>query len=338
MTGKELQEILEHYKKQHKKWLDAIPEGKRADLSGWDLRGADLRGAVLEHAILRGANLSGAFLCGADLSKADLSRTIFCDADLSGASLRRAQLYGTDLRGANLNGANLSGANLNEANLSGANLRGADLTNATLIKASLNRANLTAINLNDFDPRKAKHLISVGPVEDKNDIVFFDIENNIVKIELPKQETALYVREVQIDDISNALTDPLRWVGGLPPPIGLTPEKIKTLTDDDLKERLRKVLGWPDSKKISLDFNTMQTAEATLTLGQWGDFAALLYGHASTETKDFLKDVCGINETEMAMVIALRASARKRAETLLWILSRYNSAGEWKLTTATAMI
>ena len=47
---------------KHKKWVDGVKDGIRADLSGADLRGADLRGA----------DLSGADLCEADLSRADL--------------------------------------------------------------------------------------------------------------------------------------------------------------------------------------------------------------------------------------------------------------------------
>ncbi len=99
--GLSLKIVLE----QHKKWANAEPDGKRADLSGAYLRGA----------YLRGANLRGADLSGADLSGADLS-----GADLSGAYLR-----GADLRCADLSGADLSGADLSGADLRGAYLRGA---------------------------------------------------------------------------------------------------------------------------------------------------------------------------------------------------------------------
>ena len=83
MTQEELQTILE----KHKKWLNDVPGGKRANL-----RGANLEGANLECANLRGANLKG------------------------------ANLKGANLIGANLGGANLEGANLERANLERANL------------------------------------------------------------------------------------------------------------------------------------------------------------------------------------------------------------------------
>jgi hypothetical protein len=83
MTQEELQTILE----KHKKWLNDVPGGERANLEG-----ANLKGAILERAILRGANLRV-------------------------ANLRGAYLEGANLRGANLKGAYLEGANLRGANL-----------------------------------------------------------------------------------------------------------------------------------------------------------------------------------------------------------------------------
>ena len=71
---------------KHKKWVDGVKDGIRANLRGADLSGADLSGADLSGADLRGADLSGADLCEADLSGADLS-----GADLSGADLRRTK-------------------------------------------------------------------------------------------------------------------------------------------------------------------------------------------------------------------------------------------------------
>ena len=103
MTQEELQTILE----KHKKWLNDVPGGERANLEG-----ANLKGAILERAILRGANLRVANLRG---------------AYLEGANLRGANLRGANLRGAYLEGANLRGANLKGAYLEGANLRGANL-------------------------------------------------------------------------------------------------------------------------------------------------------------------------------------------------------------------
>ena len=78
MTQEELQTILE----KHKKWLNDVPGGKRANL-----RGANLEGANLECANLRGANLKGANLIGANLGGANLE-----GANLERANLERANL------------------------------------------------------------------------------------------------------------------------------------------------------------------------------------------------------------------------------------------------------
>ena len=128
MEYKELLEILD----LHKKYLNDIPGGECANLSGVDLRGsnltyADLRGADLRGSDLRSANLRSANLRSSDLRGADLR-----GADLRGADLIGSDLRSADLRGANLRGAGLSGADLSSADLRGADLRGADLTHADL--------------------------------------------------------------------------------------------------------------------------------------------------------------------------------------------------------------
>lgn len=58
MTQEELQTILE----KHKKWLNDVSGGERANLEG-----ANLEGANLEDANLKGANLKNANLKGANL-------------------------------------------------------------------------------------------------------------------------------------------------------------------------------------------------------------------------------------------------------------------------------
>ena len=83
MTQEELQTILE----KHKKWLNDVPGGKRANLRGANLEGANLEGANLECANLRGANLKGANLIGANLGGANLE-----GANLERANLERANL------------------------------------------------------------------------------------------------------------------------------------------------------------------------------------------------------------------------------------------------------
>ena len=91
MTKEQLAEII----RLHGEWLQDLPTGKRANLSG----------AYLSRAYLVGADLRGADLRGADLSRANLSR-----AYLVGANLSRANLSGAYLSCANLSGANFTDA------------------------------------------------------------------------------------------------------------------------------------------------------------------------------------------------------------------------------------
>ena len=93
MTQEELQTILE----KHKKWLNDVRAGERANLELANLKGANLERANLELANLKGANLELANLEGANLE---------C-ANLRGANLKSANLRGADFKGANLEGANL---------------------------------------------------------------------------------------------------------------------------------------------------------------------------------------------------------------------------------------
>ena len=88
ISQKELEMILE----KHKRWLDTIGSGERADLSDVDLSYADLSGT----------NLIGTNLVGADLSGSDLSGSDLDGADLAYANLRGADLIGADLQNANL--------------------------------------------------------------------------------------------------------------------------------------------------------------------------------------------------------------------------------------------
>ena len=88
MTQEELQTILE----KHKKWLNDVPGGERANLIGTNLKRANLEGANLED-----ANLAVAYLVGADFRGANLA-----GANLGGANLARAILERANLIGANL--------------------------------------------------------------------------------------------------------------------------------------------------------------------------------------------------------------------------------------------
>lgn len=83
MDQRNLDKILQ----DHKKWLNAEPGGRCAELRCADLRGKNLRRAVLSFADLRDADFRGA-----DLRGADLRGTVLWDADFRGADLRGADL------------------------------------------------------------------------------------------------------------------------------------------------------------------------------------------------------------------------------------------------------
>lgn len=78
MTQEELQTILE----KHKKWLNNVPGGERANLEGANLEGANLERANLTDAYLKGANLKGANLTDANLKGAYLEGANLTDAYL----------------------------------------------------------------------------------------------------------------------------------------------------------------------------------------------------------------------------------------------------------------
>ena len=114
----DLRKILD----DHKRWLNKVPTGIKAELHGADLRNADLMDANLRNADLMGADLRNAELVGADLRGINLRR-----ANLGGADLRYAKLHSADLRYANLNGADLRRGDLRHTNLGFADLRNANL-------------------------------------------------------------------------------------------------------------------------------------------------------------------------------------------------------------------
>ena len=83
MTQEELQTILE----KHKKWLNDVRAGERANLELANLKGANLELANLEGANLECANLRGANLKCANLKSANLRCADFKGANLEGANL-----------------------------------------------------------------------------------------------------------------------------------------------------------------------------------------------------------------------------------------------------------
>jgi hypothetical protein len=83
MTGERIDEIL----RLHSLWVDRLPGGRRADLSGAYLREADLREANLRGADLSVANLQKADLSGANLRGADLTGANLCEANLNNTKL-----------------------------------------------------------------------------------------------------------------------------------------------------------------------------------------------------------------------------------------------------------
>ncbi len=140
-------------------WKDRTPDLSEAYFRGVALhdsirfQGADLRGTQFQGADLRGTQFQGADLRGTQFQGADLWDAQFQGAELwvaqfQGADLRRAQFQGAELRGARFQGvvrlweAQFQGAKLEDAQFQGAYLRGAQFQGAKLWEAKFQGANL----------------------------------------------------------------------------------------------------------------------------------------------------------------------------------------------------
>lgn len=127
----------------------AVPDLRRANLSGidlWniDLSSADLRGADFSNANLFMANLYDAKLQGAQFRQANLCEAIFVEAQLEGANLQGANLFLASFLGADLHNANLSKTNMNFANLRKTNLANVNFRDAKLRRADFNKCQSVA--------------------------------------------------------------------------------------------------------------------------------------------------------------------------------------------------
>jgi uncharacterized protein YjbI with pentapeptide repeats len=156
ISQEELNDILD----KHKKYMNNLPEGERADLSNMDLSNANLSyanliDANLSNAKLSNANLSYANLSNANLSNANLHYSILSNANLSYANLSNANLSNANLHYSILSNANLSNVDLSNANLHYSILSNVDLSNAYLNNAYLNNAYLNNTNLSNTDLSKA---------------------------------------------------------------------------------------------------------------------------------------------------------------------------------------
>ncbi|MBR5426823.1 MAG: pentapeptide repeat-containing protein [Clostridia bacterium] len=145
-------ETLSRILSEHKAWLEAPANGRRADLremnfekadlSGVDLSSADLAGAWLKNAKLVGTKLAGAVLDGAFMHDADLT-----DADLRGARLSHAKACHACFKRADMEQAILTGSVLWESDFEEASLKGAILTAAELCDCDFTAADLSYADL-----------------------------------------------------------------------------------------------------------------------------------------------------------------------------------------------
>src|SRR3981081_1951491 len=90
----------------HRIWLEKLPNGVRADLTGYTFNDARLGPVVLKECSLRAVTL-----LNADLSYADLSGSLLEHVDFRNAILSHADMTGVDLIGSNCDQTWFTGAN-----------------------------------------------------------------------------------------------------------------------------------------------------------------------------------------------------------------------------------
>ncbi len=145
---------------QHKRFIEARPNGKKLVLRHCDLTGLDISNRDLSDAELLNCDFSRANLTNSKLERARLNCSIFRSASLS-----RANLSKSDLRGCVLASADLSMANLRCADLREENTTQSSNAESTLKYGDAARptdANLTNFNGADMENSRMGSIIAYG--------------------------------------------------------------------------------------------------------------------------------------------------------------------------------
>ncbi|WP_404364856.1 pentapeptide repeat-containing protein [Marinobacter sp.] len=140
---------LERIFKAHRRWLQKLPSGERADFSNMDLSDRQFAEEDLSHALfigtdLRRTQLTNCSLVGAYFIKANLALADFRDSNLSQVVARKSLL-----NGANFTNTVAEGADFFSASLRGTNFFRTDLTGARLSEADLREASFFESNLDE---------------------------------------------------------------------------------------------------------------------------------------------------------------------------------------------
>jgi len=146
--GSSLQRVVE----LHGKWLQKLPEGVRANLSGETFSGASFQGLALPGGLLSSStwietDLTEALFTACDMDATDCRQAILNRADLTGvkaddARWSEAWMLGAVLAEVNLNGCLLKAIHGAESRWQDAQLNGCDLTGADLKNAAFHQAKI----------------------------------------------------------------------------------------------------------------------------------------------------------------------------------------------------
>lgn len=190
MTQLELNEVLT----RHEMWLDCVPGGKQADLTGQNLCGLTfkkrIKNIILVNAEMRRANFENCDLTEADMRYANLRESRFLNATLKNVDLQHADLSGADMDCVNLNLAKLMNAELIETDLCHANLRGANFRGANLCQADFQLAAFGDTNLMNANVEGANF----------KDVVFNEVDLFGTRLEYAKLDGTQWVNCKGISD------------------------------------------------------------------------------------------------------------------------------------------
>jgi hypothetical protein len=102
----------------------------------------------------------------------------------------------------------------------------------------------------------------------------------------------------------------------------MTLEEIKALSNDELNRALQIAFRGEVVEPIDYcrDLNAIQADETiVLTPEQWGDYVILIDNCIWKENEEQILSLLGNDATEMAILTGLIATARQRAECLLYM-------------------
>ncbi len=238
-----------------------------ADLRGTQFQGADLRGTQFQGADLWDAQFQGAELWVAQFQGADLRRAQFQGADLRGAQFQGADLWDAQFQGAELRGAQFQGAKLQGAQFQGADLRraqfqGADLRGAQFQGANLRGAQFQGANLQGAQFQGA-YLEGAQFQGVFCDSFSFGIFENKIKSHIGEDSdlsSVVFSGGLSKEGLGRIIGNVSGYIGK---------ERTQKERTQDLKERLQKHVGQPESYELPQDSRAVTGRYTEEEAEQW---------------------------------------------------------------------